>query len=300
MPFGLIYGALFFGLVCSWVGLRLAMLPWGPARAAGALMLVLGITMGLGLLLRQGWARWIGIAAALVLAATMLFNIAIGGPAPDVLLLVIFFAALTTAVLLILPATGDVRRGLEAGARRPRRAGRLLALTAVATLFGFLATAVWAWNAEPPRGGFRNAVWSGGPRVQWSDFGPGLEQAQLEDKLVFVDFYAQWCGPCRLMDRKTFRDPEVVELLGEVVPVRIDSEETVERHGYVGFDLAMKYQIESYPTVALLDAEGRMIDRRTGFQHPRQFIQWLRGAMEQAGEKKDLRFAAAGENPGRS
>jgi thiol:disulfide interchange protein DsbD len=96
---------------------------------------------------------------------------------------------------------------------------------------------------------------------------------------MLVDFFATWCNPCKAMDAKTFRDPEVVRALEEVVPVRIDAEGTEPVHGYVGEALASRYRVVSYPTLILMDGDGREIARSRGYKSPTQFLAWLRSAL---------------------
>ena len=295
MPFGLIFGAVFYGVLCLWLGSQFLLIPWGPARTAGMLLWLLGVSMGLGLLLRQGWARWAGALGAAGLSILSLWFVALRGLVFDNL---VFMVAVTTTVLLFVPATGNVRRGLSEGASPSRRVGRLTGITVAGTMVGFLMTAVWAWNAPAPAvplSTARGSIWSPGPKVDWSDFGEGLAEAKSENKLILVDFFASCCGPCHQMDRITFRDPDVAQLLNEeIVAVRVDSEETVERHGYVGLELAEEYEIWSYPTVALLDADGDVIARRSGYLGPERFLEWLTDSIERADELKTLRFAARG------
>lgn len=83
-----------------------------------------------------------------------------------------------------------------------------------------------------------------------------LERASSEGKLVFMDFYATWCMPCKWMDKTTFRDPSVVEALDAsfiAVKVNIDDAQ--------GFELKNKYEISYLPTILILNSKGNLVER---------------------------------------
>jgi len=291
MPFGAIFGVVFFGLVCPWLGLQFYGLPldWAPAEAIGVSLALFGLAVALGLVLRRGWARWTGALLALpvgVFGLLLTRHAVAGFPLLQrgllVVTLVVLLGALPTTALLLLPATGNLRRGN--GAAGPPRGwvGGLTAAVAALTLAGLLLSGAWGL-ATPSPGGARAAAWSGAT-VSWGDFGPALERARQEHKLILVDFFATWCGPCHQMDKLTFRHPEVVDKLnGDVVAVRVDAEETRERHGFSGEALAEKYGVYSYPTLALIDAEGRLVAKRTGFQQADQLLRWLQETLSAGG-----------------
>ena len=85
------------------------------------------------------------------------------------------------------------------------------------------------------------------------------------------------------MEKQTFRDPRVLTRLRDVVPVRVDAEETAARGGLVGADLALRYAIEVYPTIVVVDAEGRELARNTGVMSPDEFLSWIDAVIERAG-----------------
>jgi len=104
-----------------------------------------------------------------------------------------------------------------------------------------------------------------------NDFEGALAKAKAERRLVLVDTYAQWCAQCKELDEQTWPDPAVQAWIRDhAVAVRIDTDK-------VRPDLATKLRIQSYPTVLLLDAEGREVRRNLGFQKPPAMLAWLEG-----------------------
>ena len=53
------------------------------------------------------------------------------------------------------------------------------------------------------------------PKIKWVDFNTGLSQAQQTGKLAVIDCYTDWCGWCKVMDKKTFSDPKIIERINE-------------------------------------------------------------------------------------
>jgi len=83
-----------------------------------------------------------------------------------------------------------------------------------------------------------------------------ISRASAEGKLVFIDFYASWCTPCKWMDKTTFKDPKVVDALGKSfisVKVNID-----DGHG---FEMKNKYEINYLPTILILNSKGHIVER---------------------------------------
>ena len=86
-----------------------------------------------------------------------------------------------------------------------------------------------------------------------------LDRAGAEGKLVFVDFYTDWCLPCRLMDEEVFTDRALGAFMNErFVSVKVDA----ESEG--GAKLAALYGVGAYPTLLWVDARGRVCARREG------------------------------------
>jgi thiol:disulfide interchange protein len=103
-------------------------------------------------------------------------------------------------------------------------------------------------------------------------FQAASKQASQSGKLVLVDFYTTWCGPCKLLDKNTWTDPAVIQLLEQkTVALRIDAEKEAA--------LAQHYKILAYPSVLLIKPDGTEIDRLVGYREPKAFIDDFNAAL---------------------
>jgi thiol:disulfide interchange protein DsbD len=105
------------------------------------------------------------------------------------------------------------------------------------------------------------------------DLEGALAKAKAEHKVVVVDIYAEWCAQCKELDEKTWPDAAVKQWLAQnAVAIRIDTDARRK-------DLATKLQINGYPTVILLDGEGKELRRSLGFQNPETTLTWLKASV---------------------
>ncbi len=92
------------------------------------------------------------------------------------------------------------------------------------------------------------------------DFDKALQLAEVENKLLFVDFYTTWCGPCKELDKWIFNSETYSKKLAkDFVLLRYDAEKDKKFH------LSKKYHVSSYPTAIILNKEGYVVNRKYGF-----------------------------------
>ena len=100
-----------------------------------------------------------------------------------------------------------------------------------------------------------------------SDFKTILAKAKTEKKLIFLDAYAAWCGPCKLMERNVFTDANVADYYNKnFINAHFDMEKGEGR------ELAAKYGIRSYPTLLFLNGEGEVVGKELGYLNTADFL----------------------------
>lgn len=151
------------------------------------------------------------------------------------------------------------------------RKGLALLLLALALLLGVRTVETYLKVDLLPKGGAAVAVQDEHAGWMEQDLEGALAKAKAEHKVVLVDIYADWCAQCKELDEKTWPDAALKQWIAQsAVPIRIDTDAKRK-------DLAEKLQIRSYPTVLLLDAEGKELRRILGFQKPEVMKAWLEG-----------------------
>ncbi len=107
--------------------------------------------------------------------------------------------------------------------------------------------------------------------LHWGDddFAANVKKASEEGKPVFVDFYADWCGPCQMAAPIVDKLAGVYEDKAYIVKVNVDENNQT----------AAKYGVMSIPTVVILkDAE--VLDKKVGFPGEKGYVDMLEKALE--------------------
>jgi thiol:disulfide interchange protein DsbD len=108
--------------------------------------------------------------------------------------------------------------------------------------------------------------------LEWQPYDEARASAAIASgQPVIIDFYADWCAPCRELDELTFADPRVAELLAGYARFKVDQTRSTD----VGDDAAMRFEVMGMPTVIVL-RDGREQFRITGFEPPDRFLARLK------------------------
>ncbi len=107
-----------------------------------------------------------------------------------------------------------------------------------------------------------------GIKFETLSFNEAIQKAKKENKLIFLDAYAVWCGPCKMMDRTTFKDEKVGTVFNKnFINIKIDMEKGE------GPEIARKYQVRAYPTMMLINGDGKVEKRILGAVRNTQLLE---------------------------
>ncbi|MFH2094389.1 MAG: DUF255 domain-containing protein, partial [Bacteroidota bacterium] len=125
------------------------------------------------------------------------------------------------------------------------------------------------------------------------DWDLALKKAKEGNKMILVDYFTDWCGWCKHMDKTTFSDSAVVKLVNEkFIALKINAEKDK------GIKLAMKYRVFVFPTFAMYDSQGRLVQKVLGFKDAASFIRELEKVTDMAGKGKFFSGISSELEPG--
>lgn len=95
-----------------------------------------------------------------------------------------------------------------------------------------------------------------------------LQLAQKENKLIFLDIYATWCGTCKQLKKRTFSNAEVGKFYNQnFINVAFDGEKGD------GKMLMQRYKLSSFPSLLFIDGNGKVYGQTVGFHNSNQLIE---------------------------
>jgi len=108
--------------------------------------------------------------------------------------------------------------------------------------------------------------------IQWIKYSDSELQYAINKKGVIIDFYADWCIPCKELDALTFSDENVIKLSENFLNLKADMTKSLDPEVE---NLRRKYNILGVPTVLILDSNLNEIHRITGFVNATEFSKLL-------------------------
>jgi thioredoxin-related protein len=126
--------------------------------------------------------------------------------------------------------------------------------------------------------------------VKWLTFEEAIQKSKKEKKKFFIDVYTDWCGWCKVMDKNTFSDPAVAQMLNEkFYPVKFNAEQREDvtfngttfkyvesgRSGYHELAAALLNNQLSYPTVVFVDENFTSVSPLAGYKKAEEFHKYL-------------------------
>ena len=143
---------------------------------------------------------------------------------------------------------------------------------------GFLGVAAWLALAVP-------ALAAAGERtssasIAWrSSEAEAFERARADGRPVVVDFWADWCGACAMLERSTFFDERVRSAMKRLVTVRMDGSENSDALTSGRYDAAAeRWKVRVLPTLLFFDPGGKLLERIEGVVGPDELLRKLRAA----------------------
>jgi thioredoxin-related protein len=131
--------------------------------------------------------------------------------------------------------------------------------------------------------------------INWMSFEEAVAAQKVKPKKIMMDAFTQWCGPCKMLDKNTFHNPDVVKYVNEnYYAVKFDAEGN-EKISFKGknytnprwdpkkagkrnasHQLAGYFRIRAYPTILFLDEEANFLTPVKGYKTPQQLEIYLK------------------------
>ena len=115
--------------------------------------------------------------------------------------------------------------------------------------------------------------------IKWYSYDEGMVVGYSEEKRVYINFHADWCTYCKVMEKKTFQNPAVISYLNQnFISIKVDTDKENK--------ITYKYGVSALPDNWFLFKNGDIIGRRKGYIPPDLFIKILKSIPKEMGAKK--------------
>jgi len=121
---------------------------------------------------------------------------------------------------------------------------------------------------------------SSSAELVWYRYDQGLQKARVEKKPILVDFYTDWCGWCKKMDKDTYANQEIIRLLNDkfiAVKINAESKNPLDLQDKDGkkkteAQIAREFSVSAYPVTWFLRPTGEQIAPLPGYRGPSDFL----------------------------
>ena len=144
-----------------------------------------------------------------------------------------------------------------------KTANNILGFRIFKTVFALLIIALGSYMLMPSEKA--SPAWQ-----EYSD--AGYEEALNNNEKMIIDFYADWCIPCKELDALTFSDPSVIEKSKEFKAFKVDMTQTMSDKTEI---LRKKFNVVGMPTILIIDSNGKEQKRVTGFVPAEEFLGYM-------------------------
>ena len=138
------------------------------------------------------------------------------------------------------------------------------------------AVSVWAVTPPPANKDAGKNIKETSPIV-WNKYDDALKLAAKSKKPIMVDFYTDWCGWCKRLDKDTYGNEKVMEYLNQqYVVIKLNAESTskvnYQDKSYTEASLAQAFGATGYPTIVFFDSKGEPINSLGGYLNAEKFL----------------------------
>ena len=133
-------------------------------------------------------------------------------------------------------------------------------------------------SATPAAGTQMTLAQADGIAFRVLSFSEALKRAEVEDKLLFVDCFTTWCGPCKRLSKVVFKDSLVADYFNRhFVNLKMDMEKGE------GVELRKKYGVHAYPTLLFINSSGEVVYRLVGAEDAPELLKKVKLGVESGG-----------------
>jgi thiol:disulfide interchange protein len=112
--------------------------------------------------------------------------------------------------------------------------------------------------------------------IKWeNDYAAAAAKSKESGKPIFIDFYTDWCGWCKKLEKDVYPNAKVEALADKFVMVKLDAERG-------GKDQAKAFQVKGFPTLVYVSAQGKELANNPGYKEADDLVKDMQKALDDA------------------